>query len=143
MNSVERVLEYSRIPSEGARHAASLPQGWPAHGEVVFRDCEARYRPGSARALCDVRGGAQLARATWGGWRLAFFESCLPIRTRTKRIQVRRRRPVGKVSHLPDSSRWENAQALCRWPRWEESREARQLVSPRRLSDDYLVAHLS
>ncbi|KAL8836868.1 MAG: hypothetical protein Q9170_002759 [Blastenia crenularia] len=46
--SVERVLEYARLPSEAPeRVSKNKPKiGWPAHGAVDIRDYSARYRPG-------------------------------------------------------------------------------------------------
>lgn len=45
--SVERVLEYARLPSEAPEVVAkNRPKiSWPAHGAVVFTDYSARYRP--------------------------------------------------------------------------------------------------
>ncbi|KAI9775055.1 MAG: hypothetical protein M1835_005954 [Candelina submexicana] len=46
--SVERVLEYGRLPSEApeviSRHRPSI--SWPAQGAVSFNDYSTRYRPG-------------------------------------------------------------------------------------------------
>ncbi|KAL8736829.1 MAG: hypothetical protein Q9181_002293 [Wetmoreana brouardii] len=54
--SVERVLEYARLPSEAPeRVSKNKPKiGWPAHGAVAIRDYSARYRPGLDLVLKDI-----------------------------------------------------------------------------------------
>lgn len=45
--SVERMLEYSDLPSEAPAHIEETmpPATWPANGEVHFKDYSCRYRP--------------------------------------------------------------------------------------------------
>ncbi|KAL8871245.1 MAG: hypothetical protein Q9174_002883 [Haloplaca sp. 1 TL-2023] len=54
--SVERVLEYARLPSEAAeRVSKNKPKiGWPANGAVNIRNYSARYRPGLDLVLKDI-----------------------------------------------------------------------------------------
>ena len=54
--SVERVLEYARLPSEApdiiSKHRPKI--SWPAHGAVEFNKYSARYRPGLDLVLKDI-----------------------------------------------------------------------------------------
>lgn len=54
--SVERVLEYARLPSEApevlSKHRPKI--SWPAHGAVDFKNYSARYRPGLDLVLKNV-----------------------------------------------------------------------------------------
>ena len=54
--SVERVLEYARLPSEApeiiSKHRPNI--SWPAQGAVSFNDYSARYRPGLQLVLKNV-----------------------------------------------------------------------------------------
>ncbi|KAL8710947.1 MAG: hypothetical protein Q9220_004546 [cf. Caloplaca sp. 1 TL-2023] len=54
--SVERVLEYARLPSEAPeRMSKSRPKiGWPAHGAVNIQNYSTRYRPGLGLVLKDI-----------------------------------------------------------------------------------------
>ncbi|KAI4254372.1 MAG: hypothetical protein LQ352_003132 [Teloschistes flavicans] len=54
--SVERVLEYARLPSEAPeRVSKNRPRtGWPAHGAVHIRNYSTRYRPGLDLVLKDI-----------------------------------------------------------------------------------------
>ena len=54
--SVERVLEYARLPSEAPEVVSKNrpPISWPAYGEVKFDDYSARYRPGLDLVLKNV-----------------------------------------------------------------------------------------
>ena len=55
--SVERVLEYARLPSEAPEVISSnRPKiSWPAHGAVDFDNYSARYRSGLDLVLKDIR----------------------------------------------------------------------------------------
>jgi ATP-binding cassette subfamily C (CFTR/MRP) protein 4 len=47
-NSVERLLEYTKLPQEPPRVAdggGEPPVGWPSCGRLVFDDVYATYRP--------------------------------------------------------------------------------------------------
>lgn len=54
--SVERVLEYARLPSEApeviSKHRPKI--SWPAHGEVDFQNYSTRYRPGLDLVLKNI-----------------------------------------------------------------------------------------
>ena len=64
--SLERLLEYLRIPQEAARDSASLEQqqlvghrivdgsSWPSTGAISFEEASLRYKPSLPRALCAV-----------------------------------------------------------------------------------------
>ncbi|KAK9461507.1 P-loop containing nucleoside triphosphate hydrolase protein [Lipomyces oligophaga] len=54
--SVERALEYSRLPSEAAMIVKDHrpPKAWPSHGEVVFDHYSTRYREGLDLVLKDI-----------------------------------------------------------------------------------------
>lgn len=54
--SVERVLEYARLPSEAPeRISKNKPKiGWPAHGAVDVRNYSTRYRPGLDLVLKNI-----------------------------------------------------------------------------------------
>ncbi|KAL8913430.1 MAG: hypothetical protein Q9171_001723 [Xanthocarpia ochracea] len=54
--SVERVLEYARLPSEAPeRVSKNKPKtGWPAHGAVNISNYSTRYRPGLDLVLKDI-----------------------------------------------------------------------------------------
>eukprot|EP00957_Ditylum_brightwellii_P023387 1764716-Ditylum_brightwellii.AAC.1 len=49
MVAVERIKQYSMIPSEAPRHTEedkNLPHRWPIGGAIEFKSVEMRYRPG-------------------------------------------------------------------------------------------------
>ncbi|KAI0840539.1 P-loop containing nucleoside triphosphate hydrolase protein [Hypoxylon sp. FL0890] len=54
--SVERVLEYARLPSEAPEIIPGHrpPVAWPAHGAVQFHNFSARYRPGLDLVLKNI-----------------------------------------------------------------------------------------
>ncbi|KAF2231926.1 multidrug resistance-associated protein 1 [Viridothelium virens] len=54
--SVERVLEYARLPSEAPEVISKNrpPISWPAHGEVNFDHYSTRYRPGLDLVLKNI-----------------------------------------------------------------------------------------
>lgn len=54
--SVERVLEYARLPSEAAEVISkNKPKiSWPAHGAIEFSNYSTRYRPGLDLVLKDI-----------------------------------------------------------------------------------------
>jgi ABC-type multidrug transport system fused ATPase/permease subunit len=54
--SVERVLEYARLPSEAPEiiHKNRPPVSWPAKGEVEFHNYSARYREGLDLVLKNI-----------------------------------------------------------------------------------------
>ncbi|KAI9746617.1 MAG: hypothetical protein M1818_000330 [Claussenomyces sp. TS43310] len=54
--SVERVLEYARLPSEAAEviHRNRPPISWPANGAVEFHDYSTRYREGLDLVLKNI-----------------------------------------------------------------------------------------
>ncbi|EXJ79949.1 hypothetical protein A1O3_08235 [Capronia epimyces CBS 606.96] len=54
--SVERVLEYANLPSEAPEVIfKSRPSiGWPAHGQITFKDYSTRYREGLDLVLRDI-----------------------------------------------------------------------------------------
>lgn len=55
--SVERVLEYARLPSEAPEiiHRNRPPVSWPSRGEVEFNNYSARYREGLDLVLKNVK----------------------------------------------------------------------------------------
>lgn len=53
--SVERVMEYSEKPTEApVVTGVQLPENWPQHGRVVFKNYSARYREGLDLVVKDV-----------------------------------------------------------------------------------------
>lgn len=56
MTSVERIVEYGELPSEGTLINPEYrpPAGWPATGEICFDDFKMRYRPGLDLVLKGV-----------------------------------------------------------------------------------------
>ncbi|KAI0128475.1 P-loop containing nucleoside triphosphate hydrolase protein [Xylariales sp. AK1849] len=54
--SVERVLEYARLPSEAPEiiHKHRPPVAWPANGAVQFHNLSTRYRPGLDLVLKNI-----------------------------------------------------------------------------------------
>ncbi len=54
--SVERVLEYARLPSEAPEviHRSRPPISWPAHGAVQFINYSTRYREGLDLVLKNI-----------------------------------------------------------------------------------------
>lgn len=55
--SVERVLEYARLPSEAAEinPRNRPPASWPANGAITFNNYSARYREGLDLVLKDIK----------------------------------------------------------------------------------------
>ncbi|EDO37461.1 predicted protein [Nematostella vectensis] len=55
MTSVERVISYTRLPSEPGYSRQTLPcEDWPERGAVTFRDMSLVYREGTPSALDDI-----------------------------------------------------------------------------------------
>ncbi|KAJ7148941.1 multidrug resistance-associated ABC transporter [Mycena crocata] len=55
MNSVERILLYAELPSEGAATTPEDPQSsWPDQGEINFKNVQMAYREGLPLVLKDV-----------------------------------------------------------------------------------------
>ena len=55
MNAVERLLEYTHLPSEGSITPFSqLPSRWPSAGQITFRDVHLAYREGLPLVLKGV-----------------------------------------------------------------------------------------
>lgn len=54
MTAVERLLAFSKIPSEAANLTPHDPENWPSQGNVVLRDVSLRYRPGLNCVLKNV-----------------------------------------------------------------------------------------
>ncbi|KAG0223993.1 Multidrug resistance-associated protein 1 [Mortierella sp. GBA43] len=55
--SVERIQEYSNLPTEAPLDCPrdnQLPQNWPQHGRIVFKDFSARYREGLDLCIRDA-----------------------------------------------------------------------------------------
>ncbi|KAF9140749.1 hypothetical protein BGX30_006056 [Mortierella sp. GBA39] len=53
--SVERVMEYSEKPTEApVVTGVQLPENWPQHGRVVFKNYSARYREGLDLVVKDI-----------------------------------------------------------------------------------------
>ena len=52
--SVERVLEYCRLPAEGAWHVDGVADDWPEAGGVQVRGLSCRYREDAPLVLRDV-----------------------------------------------------------------------------------------
>lgn len=54
--SVERVLEYARLPSEAPEiiHRSRPPVSWPSRGEIEFNNYSARYREGLDLVLKNI-----------------------------------------------------------------------------------------
>jgi ABC-type multidrug transport system fused ATPase/permease subunit len=52
--SVERIKEYSELPSEKYKGEVVPPSYWPADGNIIFDDFAARYRPGLPLSLRDI-----------------------------------------------------------------------------------------
>lgn len=55
MNSVERVMHYAELPSEGALKSTNDPDpSWPQNGEIDFKNVDLAYRPGLPLVLKRV-----------------------------------------------------------------------------------------
>ena len=57
MTSVERILEYTRLPQEPPRVAdggGAPPSGWPSAGSLEYCGVTACYRPGLPPVLNDL-----------------------------------------------------------------------------------------
>jgi ABC-type multidrug transport system fused ATPase/permease subunit len=52
--SVERIKEYSELPSEKYKGVVVPPSYWPADGNIIFDDFAARYRPGLPLSLHGI-----------------------------------------------------------------------------------------
>ncbi|KAJ7607493.1 multidrug resistance-associated ABC transporter [Roridomyces roridus] len=65
MNSVERILTYAELPTEGDPTTPNdPPPSWPEKGEISFNDVEMSYRPGLPLVLqgvsFDIRAGEKV-----------------------------------------------------------------------------------
>lgn len=65
MNAVERVIVYTELPAEGARHTPQdPPPEWPAKGEINFNKVSLAYREGLPLVLksvdFDIRPGEKV-----------------------------------------------------------------------------------
>ncbi|XP_076457523.1 multidrug resistance-associated protein 1-like isoform X2 [Babylonia areolata] len=64
--SVERIVEYSKLPQEAAwlNPERRPTRGWPRHGDVIFQNYSARYRAGLNLVLksltCHIKGGEKV-----------------------------------------------------------------------------------
>lgn len=54
MNSVERILEYSEVPTEPIHEGDDLPALWPSRGCIQVSNLSVRYAPHLAPALYDI-----------------------------------------------------------------------------------------
>ncbi|KAJ6035663.1 uncharacterized protein N7446_010423 [Penicillium canescens] len=54
MNSVERILEYSDVPTEPTHSGDSVPPIWPSHGCIQVSNLSVRYAPDLPPALHDI-----------------------------------------------------------------------------------------
>jgi len=55
MNSVERVIVYSELPSEGDLTSPNdPPPSWPSEGAIAFNNVKLAYREGLPLVLKDV-----------------------------------------------------------------------------------------
>lgn len=57
MTSVERVMEYADLPSEPPLESEPKyrpPEGWPANGEIAFKELNFRYSDNGAFVLKDI-----------------------------------------------------------------------------------------
>ncbi|ORZ39286.1 P-loop containing nucleoside triphosphate hydrolase protein [Catenaria anguillulae PL171] len=52
--SVERIAEYSKIPTEAAEKTFDLPPAWPAQGEIEFQGYQTTYREGLPPVLKGI-----------------------------------------------------------------------------------------
>jgi ABC-type multidrug transport system fused ATPase/permease subunit len=52
--SVERVNQYSSLPSEAAPVLDTPPLGWPAAGDIKLENLSIRYRPSLPLVLTDI-----------------------------------------------------------------------------------------
>ncbi|KAG4078913.1 hypothetical protein HA402_007640 [Bradysia odoriphaga] len=55
--SVERIIEYTKLPSEPALESDGMnapPPDWPSHGNIVFKALSLRYSEHSGRVLRDM-----------------------------------------------------------------------------------------
>ncbi len=63
ITSIERMLGYTRLPSEPPRVAeggGAPPDGWPSGGAIDFHAVSARYRPGLPPVLKDMTFAIQV-----------------------------------------------------------------------------------
>jgi len=64
MSSVERVLEYGRLPTEAPRKAAQPPPQWPQNGAIQIQNVVMSYREGLPAVLkgltLDIRAGEKI-----------------------------------------------------------------------------------
>lgn len=57
MISVERVLDYTRLPSEAPLESTDdkrPPPGWPQHGQISVEHVNLQYTPGGPIVLKDL-----------------------------------------------------------------------------------------
>uniref|UniRef100_A0A1Y1K326 ABC transporter domain-containing protein n=2 Tax=Photinus pyralis TaxID=7054 RepID=A0A1Y1K326_PHOPY len=64
--SVERIKEYGEIVQEAAWDTTKqiVPESWPGHGEIIFKNLSIRYRPDLDLSLsqinCAIKGGEKV-----------------------------------------------------------------------------------
>lgn len=54
MTSVERILDYTKLENEPERESKALPENWPRHGKLTFKNLSMRYNPEDAPVLKDL-----------------------------------------------------------------------------------------
>lgn len=57
MTSVERVMEYAELPSEPPLESEPKyrpPEGWPANGEISFKELNFKYSDNGTYVLKDI-----------------------------------------------------------------------------------------
>lgn len=55
MTSVERIIEYTQIPSEHVnKRIKKSPTDWPSKGQVIFKNVSLKYDPNLPSVLNDI-----------------------------------------------------------------------------------------
>lgn len=68
MTSVERILQYTKLPKEPGLEGPAAPTGWPKKGRIEFSKTYLKYYEGAEPVLKDLNVIIE------SGWKVELFE---------------------------------------------------------------------
>lgn len=70
MTSVERVLQYTKLPKEVGLNGPTAPSGWPKKGRIEFKNTYLKYYEGAQPVLKDLNA---IVESGWKVKTLKYF----------------------------------------------------------------------